>query len=110
MKIVITVPGHLSNNNGVAEAIGLLLEKSGGVTVCPAQGQWLDPHGALVLEPVEQYHFCFAGPDTAHDWGTIDHAVHCVAMALFEAGEQAVLVEHFGRGYRCNIFTKEQFT
>lgn len=109
MKIVITVPGHLTNNPGVIEALGLLLAKAGGMTACPAQGQWVDAEGALVIEPVEQYHFCFIGPAAAHDLGVIDHAVYCVAMALFEAGEQAVLVEHYGSGYRCNIFHKEDF-
>jgi hypothetical protein len=107
MKIVITVPGHLTNNPRVVEALGRLLAKSRGCTICPAQGQWIDQGGRNVLEPVEQHHFCFAGPAVAHDWGAIDHAVRCVVMALYDVGEQAVMVERFGRSYLCTLYIKE---
>lgn len=110
MKIVITVPGGVAGVPAVSRALRAIEDLAGGVTLCRAQGQWRDPNGHTIIEPVEQHHFCFTGPAAAHDWGLIDHHVHAVCLAMFEAGEQSVLVEKYGRSYHVNLYTAKDFT
>ena len=109
MKIGITVPGHLTNNHTVEDKLDALMQLAGGVTICPAQGRWRDPAGNLVIEPVEQYHFGFAGGREYHDWAAINHAERAVAGALLWLGEQAVLVERLGQGCTVQLYTMKDF-
>ena len=109
MKIVITVPGHLTYNAAVEPALHDLMKLAGGVTVCPAQGQWVDPDGRTIIEPVEQYHFAFPGPAVGRDAASIDHTVRKVCKALIASGEQAVMVERYDQRYIVNLYTAKDF-
>jgi len=106
MKIVITVPGHLTAQPAIEDAIDALVKLAGGVTVCPAQGRWIDPDGRTHIEPVEQYHFCFIGGEEYIDYDAINAAERDVVAKILHAGEHAVLVEyHRARAYNCVIYT-----
>ena len=111
MKIVITVPGGVAGVPAVSEALLAVEDLAGGVTLCHAQGQWRNPHGHTIIEPVEQHHFCFIGPERWRAVDSINHAVRQVCRAMLGAGEQAVLVEYLRpQGYNVVLYTAKDFT
>lgn len=111
MKIVITVPGSVAGVPVVSAALLALEDLAGGATLCPAQGLWRDPNGHTIIEPVEQHHFCFVGPERWRALDSINHATRQVCRALIEVGEQAVLVEYFRpQGYNVVLYTAKDFS
>lgn len=107
-KFTITVPelyGRSPNHDrAIREAQHTATKVSGGRTAVNGTGAWVSSKGKLHLEPVHEVSYLA----TESNYSAVEHAVKDIARAMLDAGEQAVLVQHWINGsFGFNLYTKE---
>lgn len=101
-KFTITVPRDL-RGAGLGVAIRAARGASGGETIVQGTGVW-DDRGARVVEAIEERSYLA----TESNYSAVEAAVKDIARAMLDAGEQAVLVQHWVNGsFGFNLYTKE---
>lgn len=101
-KLTITVPRDLRGAD-LGIAVRAARHASGGETILRGTGIWYD-RGARIVEAVEERSYLA----TEANYSAVEHAVKDIARAMLDAGEQAVLVQHWINGsFGFNLYTKE---
>lgn len=104
-KFTITVPTRYLDTGRVGALIDDAVRISGGSTTTPGAGSWVEPVcQQIVAERVAEVSYLA----TESNYSAVEAAVKDIARAMLDAGEQAVLVQHWVNGsFGFNLYTKE---
>ena len=89
-RMVVYVPLRLKDDKGVRTAAEELTRAAGGSSAVVGVGQWANPEGVLVEEPVVVATVLYEGKN----YHLVQNALDNLVAAMGRAGELEVLVDH----------------